>query len=352
MSKIVTPDEQEPRLIPVCMIEQSEELSFREKTDQETIDRYSELWVEYKEEQAKTDEVLKPPFPPIAVFETGEEKYAVVAGVHRWKSAQKAEIAEILCIVLTDRKEAILRGARDNHKHGLRSSKGDLRQCIKVVKKEFGEKSNREIAKLLGCSHTYVNRICNELEVETVSTPTDQGTNESDDIIQESDEKSLREEKGQAAMDTSPASQNVAPTPEDVGNTQSVETKIEKINGKNEVVFEERNEATDNATEPPETPEASDAFEPSANDCGITHQLIAPDIPKDFEWYAKGLIECLAADANTDLPTRCHALFLDCYKLMDSDQRFRFVAKFSVFLQGQGFGGDSSIDAAAEEGSY
>jgi len=70
--------------------------------------------------------------------------------------------------------------------------------------------------------------------------------------------------------------------------------------------------------------------------------------PRDVEWYIKGLLECLVASKNIDLPTRCFCLSQDCFKLMDDNQRVRFVSKFSLFLQKQGYGGDASIDAAAE----
>ena len=160
-------------MIPVDQIELSEEFAFREKIDEETVERYAELWAEYKKEydqfyKKKTGDEPQCPFPNIFVLKTGEEKYAVISGVHRLKSAQKVGLTEIFCVILTDRAEAVIQGLQDNREHGLQLTKDDCRKCILIARQEFGgQKSNREIARLIGCSHTYVNRVCQDSEVET-----------------------------------------------------------------------------------------------------------------------------------------------------------------------------------------
>ena len=107
------------------------------------------------------------PFPNIFVLKTGEEKYAVISGVHRLKSAQKAGLTGIHCNVLTDREEAIKQGLQDNRQHGLQLSRGDLRKCILIAQKEFGGRlSKREIARLVGCSHAYLNSVFEENQLE------------------------------------------------------------------------------------------------------------------------------------------------------------------------------------------
>ncbi len=157
-------------LIPIDQIEVSEEFTFRESISQETVDRYADLLQEYMDNIAQYEnsgegEEPKYPFPSISVWKTEECRYIVVAGAHRLKAAVKVGQAEIHCIVHMNREAAIWAGLQDNRWHGLPLNKGDLRKCIEIALKEFdGQKSKREIANLLGCSHTYVNKVCEKVE--------------------------------------------------------------------------------------------------------------------------------------------------------------------------------------------
>lgn len=93
----------------------------------------------------------------------------------------------------------------------------------------------------------------------------------------------------------------------------------------------------------PETPSSSGTAASNG-----ANPITTPEESKNAERHMKGLLEVFAADKNIDLPARCLGLFQDCFNLMSEAQQMKFVAKFSLFLQKQGYGGDSAVDAAAE----
>ena len=136
----------------------------RKKDDDETIERYADVFTAYKEavEQGKNPDY---PFPAVWVWKDQEvDKYTLVCGYHRYAAALKAGIDTILVKVFEGTKDAAVWVAlRDNRKHGLRLKSGDLKDCIKKAIALFPDKSPGVIAKELGCSRAYASRIDKEV---------------------------------------------------------------------------------------------------------------------------------------------------------------------------------------------
>lgn len=154
------PASQETTVIVLSKIIADDKYCFRVKVDDATVSAYAEIYAQYLDDSTKLNAV-EFPLGPIHVFcEKG--KYYVVAGRHRLRAAEKAGLAEMPCIVLTDRKEAIRVGLTSN-RHGLALNAKDKAHCIRIAVVEFGsEMSNRAIADMIGCSDRYVGKIVNE----------------------------------------------------------------------------------------------------------------------------------------------------------------------------------------------
>jgi hypothetical protein len=86
-------------------------------------------------------------FPPIIIFDDGEHKW-LADGYHRYYAARKAEINEISAEFRNGTKVDALRFALSaNTRHGLRRSQIDRRRAILIAIQQFGDLSNREIAR-------------------------------------------------------------------------------------------------------------------------------------------------------------------------------------------------------------
>ena len=66
---------------------------------------------------------------------------------------------ELPCVIHTDRKVAIRSGLESNGKHGVPLSKEDRIKCTVIAISELLVSSNREIAKMLGCSSRWIDQI-------------------------------------------------------------------------------------------------------------------------------------------------------------------------------------------------
>ena len=121
----------------------------REKLDQAVVDEYAELMKEGTE------------FPPISVVHDGNEYY-LSDGFHRLLAAQKAGKASINCDVITGTlRDAILYSLSANSSHGLRRTVEDRRKAVMTMLEDFewGEWSDREIARQCHVSHPFVAKL-------------------------------------------------------------------------------------------------------------------------------------------------------------------------------------------------
>ena len=132
--------------------------------DQETVQQYADLVKEGTE------------FPPVTVFFDGAETW-LADGFHRWhahKLAGKASIATHM--IPGSQRDAILHSLGANAAHGLRRSHADKRKAVMTMLEDFewGDWSDREIARRCNVSHQMVQAVKQELKsgakVSTVAT--------------------------------------------------------------------------------------------------------------------------------------------------------------------------------------
>jgi len=104
-------------------------------------------------------------FPPVKVMHDGEN-YWLYDGFHRVKAAQQIGCEQIDADVEQGTKEdAQWASLAANKRHGLRRSQADKRRAIKRALKGWGtDKSDREIARHVGCSQPTVSKYRGELE--------------------------------------------------------------------------------------------------------------------------------------------------------------------------------------------
>ena len=99
-------------------------------------------------------------FPPLVVY--FDSKQNVLAdGFHRFEAHKKRGHTKVACEVREGtREDAILYAATDaNRAHGLRRTQLDKRKAVHTVMDLKPEWSNRDIAKAVGVSHTFVNNL-------------------------------------------------------------------------------------------------------------------------------------------------------------------------------------------------
>lgn len=129
-------------------------LQTRDKMSQETITEYAEAMLNGDQ------------FPPLTVFHNGAT-YALVKGFHRIKAhAMAFDNKPIRCkVVYGNRRDALKEALGDNADHGLRLTREDKRKKIKLAlaDEEWGQWSDREIAKLCKVSHPLVAEVRREV---------------------------------------------------------------------------------------------------------------------------------------------------------------------------------------------
>jgi len=154
------------RQVTIIKLEQlslTEDIRLREKDDENTIADYASIYAQYIEDLAVAESLVETkvvdfidkakavrPLGELIAFQEGD-RYFVVDGRLRFLAAQRAGMKELPCVVYRDRNEAI-RAALESNKHGLRLSKGDRVKCVEIAIKALAIASNREIARMLGCS--------------------------------------------------------------------------------------------------------------------------------------------------------------------------------------------------------
>jgi len=121
---------------------------------------------EYAERMTEGDK-----FPPIVVFREGDKLY-VADGFHRIAAAGKNDFKDIEAEIHEGtRLDALWYALGANRQHGQRLSAKDREHAVKMAIKEFPDKSLRDVADRIGCSHEYVRKIKDMVsEVSTVDT--------------------------------------------------------------------------------------------------------------------------------------------------------------------------------------
>jgi len=123
------------------------------------------------------------PLPLLDVFWI-DDAYYVADGHHRLAAAQQASLTTLQCRVFKGtRQDAFLHAVSANAGRGVPFQYGDYERMVTrlLTHPDTSALSNRQIARLIGCSHTRVNQIRHGLEaqaaveqalnrVETVST--------------------------------------------------------------------------------------------------------------------------------------------------------------------------------------
>jgi len=103
-------------------------------------------------------------FPPIVVYELNG-KYVIADGFHRVAAARLAKMDTIACRVETgDAYDLLVTAISSNREHGLPMTKQDRVRAVhlhdKFTTAKLGRLSSaREVAEVVGCSHTTVNNI-------------------------------------------------------------------------------------------------------------------------------------------------------------------------------------------------
>lgn len=103
--------------------------------------------------------------PPPVVFYDGSD-YWLADGFHRYESARLARVDRIFCQVRSGtRRDAVLHAVGANRTHGLPRSRADVRRSIEqmLTDEEWGQWSDREIARRVGCHNETVGAVRKEL---------------------------------------------------------------------------------------------------------------------------------------------------------------------------------------------
>jgi len=127
----------------------------RERMDEQAIEDYAEVY--------RAGDTL----PPLDVFEV-EAELVIVDGFHRHEAARWARVATLPVRVvgkgsMADAKYCSL---GSNQTHGLRRTRGDKRRAVRLALDLDDDRSNREIAKHIGVSHTFVANCRSELSAQ------------------------------------------------------------------------------------------------------------------------------------------------------------------------------------------
>lgn len=114
-------------------------------------------------------------FPPIVVFDDGENGYWLADGFHRVSAARKSGKRSCGAEVYKGtREDALWYAAAANRSAGLHMTNADKRRAVTLLLAAMSEKSDRLIADQIGVSHTFVSAIRAELaeagQVATVAT--------------------------------------------------------------------------------------------------------------------------------------------------------------------------------------
>lgn len=125
----------------------------RKAISEETVEAYTELWVEAGNGEA--------PFPPCDVFYDGSD-YWCADGFHRLFAAVRAKQASITCKLHQGTpRDAFLFGCHANARHGLRRSGKDKRFAVErmLADDEWRKLTQQKLAELAGVTKRYVQQV-------------------------------------------------------------------------------------------------------------------------------------------------------------------------------------------------
>ena len=116
----------------------------RVKIDEDTVAAYSEAMQDGAN------------FPPVVIFHDGTS-YHLADGFHRVLAASRNQFLDIDADIRKGtRQDAAWFALGANRSNGIRLNRADIRNAVALALRAFPERSNREIAKQIGCSHATV----------------------------------------------------------------------------------------------------------------------------------------------------------------------------------------------------
>jgi hypothetical protein len=111
-------------------------------------------------------------FPPVIVMYDGSS-YWLADGFHRLAAAKRLLLTMIAADVRPgQRRDAVFFGFGANRMHGLNLTNEDKRRAARALleDREWGKMSNREIARHVGCTHTFVAKIREQVMQQVAKT--------------------------------------------------------------------------------------------------------------------------------------------------------------------------------------
>lgn len=123
----------------------------RVAVSEETVQRYFDVMEDGKSRDK---------FPPILLFLDEAGDYWIADGFHRTTAAIRRKFKTIRAVVRQGTKaDAIWEAAKANGRNGLQMGQSDIRRTVELIVAAWPQKSNREIADAIGCSHMTVQRL-------------------------------------------------------------------------------------------------------------------------------------------------------------------------------------------------
>lgn len=147
--------------IPISKIQMGDTQT-RVEIDLPTVSRYAEL---------NADGVV---LPAVDIYEDQQGAYRVADGYHRIEAVLSCGGTEIEANVHKgSRDDALWAALAANRTHGLPMSRDDKRHAVEMALRAFSGKSNREIARQVGCGDQLVATVRQSLESNCVITQLD-----------------------------------------------------------------------------------------------------------------------------------------------------------------------------------
>ena len=155
---------EEVRYFPLADIQHDPYFDCRVSLNEETIERYTGRFNDYKEALDNGEE-RDYPFPPIVVrFDDTIAQFVRITGSLRYQAAHNVKLDKILVRIFYGSKADALKFAfEDNSKNPAPLTEGDLKFCIQKAHKQFHDKTSGVIADMLGCSRQYVDKVLGQL---------------------------------------------------------------------------------------------------------------------------------------------------------------------------------------------
>jgi hypothetical protein len=164
-------------------------------------------------------------FPSIVVFHDGAD-YHLADGFHRIAAARQCGFLDIETMVEEGTaSDALWFALTANQTHGLRMNRADMRHAVELALKAFPEKSNREIARQIGCDDKTVAAVRANLEgtaeipqlekttgVDGKARPAKRQSTEKPDLPMEDEPAVVAQRDDSPQEDEDPAAEVTGPT--------------------------------------------------------------------------------------------------------------------------------------------